>query len=308
MSQCDIVNLGKNSYPMHIKSYVKSIAAPYYQWRRRKHQMHQIRKEVHTAFCATSKSPVLVYQMGKVGSQTIYHSLQLADLPNSIFHFHFLSDDIRAVRNYHKKAGIPSSYPFDLAQAVRTELDKQGRKSCLIITLVRDPIAFVISNAFQNPQFINANLANVNGSIDPPKMVTYLTNLLSNPDAFTYMFNWFDRELKRVFLIDIFAQPFPKHVGYTVITGPQDKTLLIRMEDLSRIGCNAISSFLDMPKPLILTPANVGAEKEGGKIYQQVKQMIKLEPAIVNRIYSSTFVRHFYDDVMVQEFTDRWTK
>ena len=39
------------------------------------------------------KPPLLVYQIGKVGSTSVFKSLKVADLPFSLYHIHFLSHD-----------------------------------------------------------------------------------------------------------------------------------------------------------------------------------------------------------------------
>jgi len=47
--------------------------------------------------------PILIYQMGKVGSTTILKSLKNAQIQNPVYHIHFLSSDgIRNAERYFK--------------------------------------------------------------------------------------------------------------------------------------------------------------------------------------------------------------
>ena len=44
--------------------------------------------------------PILIYQMGKVGSATVHETLLHANLPHPIYHIHFLSYD--GIKNAEK--------------------------------------------------------------------------------------------------------------------------------------------------------------------------------------------------------------
>ena len=49
--------------------------------------------------------PLLVYQMGKVGSKTIAHSLYKANIERHIYHVHFLTPELvlkKSVKNFSK--------------------------------------------------------------------------------------------------------------------------------------------------------------------------------------------------------------
>lgn len=49
------------------------------------------------------KTPILVYQMGKVGSSTIVNTLKSSNINNPVYHIHFLSSEgIYSIENYYK--------------------------------------------------------------------------------------------------------------------------------------------------------------------------------------------------------------
>lgn len=246
---------------------------------------------------------MLVYQMGKVGSKTVYESLRAVAFPHPLFHLHFISDDITRYRKLFAASGYEQApIEFDLGDAIRGELRRPGASRCKVISLVRDPIAFTISDLFENPEFAKTNLRSSDGAIDPQKAAAYLTTLVNQPDTFDYVFDWFDRELKREFDIDVFAEPFPKDLGYARLAGRRADALVIRMEDLSRVGPEAIAHFLDLREPLKLVDTNVRKDPA----YAWVLENTRLSQARLDQVYASRFVRHFYSDEAVNAFARKW--
>ena len=98
--------------------------------------------------------PVLIYQMGKVGSESIQASLSALNLPS--IHAHFLSwQNLRDVEKYYLRrphAKVPEH--IIRSKRLRAIMDKTwGRIQWKVITLVREPVAGTISDVFQNLTF-----------------------------------------------------------------------------------------------------------------------------------------------------------
>lgn len=267
------------------------------------------RHEAKSAFLNPNTPPIIIYQMGKVGSSTIYNSLIHTSLANPVLHLHFLSPDLPKHRKAHKQAGIyPFPYHLYLGEATRKVISKYRNFPIKIISLVRDPIAFHISNLFQNPSFAKKLVVNDAGFINVDKATEYLENSLKNPDTFSYIFEWFDRELKTVFDIDIFEDRFPVETGYCVYSKNNVEALVIRLEDLSEKGSKAISDFLDLDNMLVLKNKNVRDKSKVKESYKQVYEKISISPYLCNQIYSSQFVKHLYSKDMIKKLTLKWTK
>lgn len=212
-------------------------------------------------------------------------------------------------REFQLKAGnYPLPYHIYLGESVRRIIRKKSQISCKIISLVREPIAFVVSNLFHNPQFAPENLLDRSGTMDVGRAVQYLTKILEKEDTFDYVYNWFDRELKTVFDIDVFSYPFPREDGYAVYTRNAVETLLIRLEDLSSKGPGVLTHFLAAPQAIRLDAHNTRAESRHGHVYLSLLNTIKIEPSICRRIYSHKFSKHFYSDDMIDRFVERWSK
>ena len=262
-------------------------------------------REARHAFSDPALPPVLVYQMGKVGSSSVYDSLLNADLRNPVLHLHFLSEDLIQYREELKRAGwSPLPYHIYLGEAVRKVLPRH----CRIISLVRDPIAFVVSNLFENPYVATGMPLTRRKTLDAKKALGYLERELAGPDAFTYVNTWFERELHRVFGIDVFGEPFPKELGYAIYGSASAKALVLRLEDLSREGPKAIASFLDLPAPLELRHSRVATESESAEEYRDVLSNVCLDASLCRQVYSSRLVTHFYDETSIEGFISKWTR
>lgn len=261
------------------------------------------------AFCPFRQPPILVYQMGKVASSTVCSSLKAAGLRNSVLHLHFLSEDLPDHIETHKRAGIHIiPYHLMLSRAVREILHGSENRLCKVITLIRDPIAFVVSDIFQNPKFARQNIEHANGTISVEKVSEYLHYKLSKPDALDYQDGWFDRELKRVFGIDVFASPFPKNIGFEVYKGKRVEVLLLRVEDLSTRGAEAMSQFLGIRRPVDLKQCNVRNDSKDSRQYESLLNSFSIDESLCRAIYSCRLATHFYSEEMINRFVSKWTK
>lgn len=265
--------------------------------------------EARLAFLDQERPPVLVYQMGKVGSSTVYNSLLDMGLKNSIHHVHFLSVDLPEYRRRHELAGIfPAPYHIFLGEALSKVIAKRRGFPIKIISLVRDPVALVVSALFENTYFNKELLENDSDVIDPQKAIDQLELYFQVPDNCRYIYDWFDREFKHVFGIDVFATPFPVEKGYEVYSYNNVEALVIRLEDLAEKGPKSIAAFLGLDAPLSLQLKNIRTEIKLSDSYQKVLNGICLDKDLCGEIYSSRFVKHFYTDEMIEKFITKWSR
>lgn len=261
------------------------------------------------AFSKTYSPPILIYQMGKVASSTVYASLKETSLKNEILHLHFLSQDLPNHRKTHYNSKISYiPYHIYLGESVRKILLASPDKMCKIISLVRDPIAFTISDIFQNPHFTKENITNKDGTIDTLKVYEHVHNILRQPETFRYQNEWFNNELKRVFSIDVLGEPFPLDTGFQTYKQGNIEALVLRVEDLSTTGKYAISDFLDLDGPVTLKYRNVRDKTKDATNYQWLINNLSLDPVLCKEIYSRGIAKHFYDDEMIGQFISKWAK
>ena len=94
------------------------------------------------------REPVLVWQMGKVGSSTIVNSLHQARFDGAVFHVHVLSGALIGRGELFKKAVRQGTVAYLYNVALR-ELLCGGNRRWKIISLVREPVGRNISAFFQ---------------------------------------------------------------------------------------------------------------------------------------------------------------
>jgi uncharacterized protein YktA (UPF0223 family) len=144
--------------------------------------------------------PIVVYQMGKVGSLTVYESLLKSSVyQENVFHVHRLNSEI--VPNTKKNKFLRELYD-----------NESAHNKWKVISLVRDPIARNISAFFHNleiflPNFYKQYRGN---NYDILKLVdVFYKSYPSNVPN-----NYFDAEIKTMFDIDVFSTSFDTSIGY----------------------------------------------------------------------------------------------
>lgn len=252
---------------------------------------------------------VLVYQMAKVGSQTVVRSIRAARPGLPAFHVHTLTDDgIAAMQAFYRSSGWASLLWAGHLLVSRC-LQQQLRQGVMpgrwkVVTLVRDPVARNISLLFQLgrrllPDFDERCDA---GRLDP---VAILEQFAADFPRQVACMRWFRDELHPVFGVDPFATPFDREAGYHRYRGSFADVLLLRTEDLDRTGAAALRSFLGLQQ-LRWKRANVGTEKANGLRYARLLDRLQLPQAFVDRYYDTPEVRHFYSLDELDRLRSRW--
>lgn len=286
----------------------KLIPAPVLPHWRAYRQRRSATTAVKRAFYSGDGPPILVYQMGKVGSTTVCRSLEAVNLGHRVLHVHFLSNELpEKRRRYIRSIKYPPAVHYDVSQAIRKQLSGGHARDLKIISLVRDPIARLVSSLYEVPELMGADVKTYTGMIDPSSATEYLERRIADPGGLDYEYTWFDREMKTVFGIDVFAHPFPREKGWTTISSDNVDLLLLRLEDLSSVGPQAIAEFLGLRDPLEMVAGRVRSDSVSGASYARVIQTLSLSRPLTEQVYGSRIVRHFYSDDLINKFLDRWS-
>ena len=271
----------------------------------------------------SSKLPILIYQMGKVGSTTVEQSLKQADINRRVYHIHYLTPewlktyDQKREQSYqlaNKKQAKDVWTAQYVAKLVKKPL-RDGEK-WQVITLVRDPVARNLSSFFQHITMERLNSENmyilksdeydfevtiVDNNLDQLIALFFERNRHNSPLAF------FDRELKGVLNVDVFSSDFPIEQGYKIYKTDRVDVLLIRLENLNDCGPAALEEFLNIEK-IALVKMNVGLEKNYSDAYQQFKNSIILSEAYLDKMYNSKYSHHFYNQAEIEQFREKWSR
>lgn len=253
-------------------------------------------------------SGVVIFQMGKVGSSSIYESLKRVEPDLPVYHAHVLTpsqlDATEALTKVHWEAHRNPMHLWH-SLVLRDKLKKPVRQKWKVITLVRDPIARNISAFFQTKHLLsNADQQTLLSSTDAEELMELF---LANFYAHEAPINWFDKELEPVFGVDVFDRPFPREAGYCIYEGDMADVLLIRLEDLARCQTAAFQDFLGL-KNFELKKTNVGKDKSYSQAYARMLNCIGLPETYVEQMYGSKFAQHFYGQEELTKFSRRWLK
>lgn len=255
--------------------------------------------------------PILVYQMGKVASQTIAETLVRLDLPSPVFHLHVLSqqlleEDERRYRTNWTKDGTPAH--LWTSQHVRRRLEADPESRWRIVTLVRDPIARNVSMFFQTThRWLALDPQRARYAEDPDSLMEELRERFFEHFAgHDFPDTWFDSELRRFFGIDVYEEPFGTSRGYQIYANDKVQVLVIRAEDLRACASAAFRDFLGVDVHE-LRDVNVSDEKSYASVYRRFVETVNLPATYLARMYGSRYARHFYTQEELDAFRRRWT-
>ncbi|MCU0286868.1 MAG: putative capsular polysaccharide synthesis family protein [Acidobacteria bacterium] len=257
--------------------------------------------------------PILIYQMGKVGSTSVYNSLKCAGISNSLFHVHQLSDEgIKRKEmwlKHHEALEIP--WVKEDLQYIKKikELITRNRSEFQwkIITMTRDPVSVKLSAFFENIEvygntvFDSPDKVNIAKTIDCIRKEAFDLEKINGD----YYHVWFDEELKTVFDIDVYQVPYDFNKGYTIITKEEVSVLVMRIEDMSESFQDAMAEFLKIDK-IKLIKDNTADNKKYWHEYQTVLKNFKLPLEFLDLIYATPYARHFYRNDKNRKSWEKW--
>lgn len=256
---------------------------------------------------------ILIYQPGKVGSQSVWNSIK-----DKSIQFHSIMCPYGS-----------SLYPKVLLDYY---VNKLTTKKLKIICGVREPIARDFSAFFQNSENILWPFTSMNGNIfwnygdylnknkkktddslkikrDSLKWEYSLEYTMKKLQKFIIQqkldeFSWFDYELKAIFDIDVFAYPFDKDAGYTIIKKNNIEVLLLKLEALSSLSA-VIADFIG-DKNYVLNSTNKNTDKIYSYTYQELRSKVPICSEYYAYYYVDSRIQHFYTPTEIEGFQNYW--
>lgn len=251
---------------------------------------------------AELNDPVLVYQMGKVGSRAVFEALAALPVrPPALYHFHELCG-LDALEQALVQLGDAPARALDFvreAQAVRARFVACDPWRWKVITLVRDPVARNLSSFFYDitryiPDFYERETSSAE------LLEAFLTRLdHDTPLA------WFEQQAEPLLSLDIYAAPFPREHGYALLHSDRIDWLTLRAEDLATRIAPAMHALLGI-SGFACAKTNAGEDKPYAAVYQRFLSEAQLPAAYLDRVYGSRLARHFYDAGERELMRRRW--
>ncbi len=259
------------------------------------------------AFDQTLREPnfVLVYQMGKVGSSSIEASLEHCNIPS--WHIHTF-DDNEEFQMYRNTSDVGCFFDWHIRAAYRLTLSHRlrilkKRDHIKIITLVRDPVATVVSRFFQDLhiQLIEGKKNNaIHGDMDAT--LNHLIDAFDNKLRHDYFTEWFDRELKRQFGVDVMPHLTDPTQTHWRIQEKGCDVLLMKCEAINQ-SAEVLGAFLDQTD-FSLQSSNEASNKWYSALYQRFKETYPFERLF--SLYDAPIYKAVYSDDEIARFKQKW--
>ena len=261
---------------------------------------------------------LLVHTMGKVGSTTISASLRQQGIRRQMLMFqpHFISDEGRAFAERLATDGVGSWEQLAkkersgflrnrLLFAELARMRDTGER-VKVITLVRDPVATNVSGLFHNhlwwPAALKAQCA-----ASSPDCLEALGHYFLNSYPHDVPETWFDMEVRALYGVDVYAQPFDPARGYAVYHSDTADVLLLKLEMLNQAAPAAVRDFLGL-SAFELVESNTAEDKSYADLYKVFRRELRLPDAYLDRVYGSRFAHHFYSPAELAAFRGKWNK
>ena len=250
--------------------------------------------------------PVIVFQMGKVGSSSLYASLRALRPPREVFQVHLLHDLDRQEARVHAGYTRPTGTlpQFAKARALADRIARDDRR-WTVISVVRDPVERNVSAFFQViGEFVPDALERAaRGEVTVTELLEVFLGRYEQSAPIT----WFQAQMAPVFGIDVLAVPFDRERGWQTYESDRARLLVLRLEDLPRVAEPAVRAFLDAPDFTLVT-ANVGDDKSYAALYRQFRAEVVLPADHLDRMYDSDYARCFYSADEIAAARARWER
>lgn len=256
-----------------------------------------LRKYLAFRYSLIGKTPVIVYQMGKVGSLSVMRSLRACGV-TPVFHVHRLHPKNRATMRKVMQNNAWSEEP-EAAWIYQHILQKQ--RPTKLISLVREPVGRNISAFFQNLEVITGLSKEIVANHADTLYACFLSTYHHHVPL-----TWFDVEVHETLGIDVYAQPFPKEQGYIELRNGPFELLVLRAELPDADKAAAIQQFLGL-RQFKIVRENVSRKKWYADLYNHFKQHLKLPLDYLTEMSAAKYTRHFYTDEEIKQMTKRWS-
>jgi len=244
--------------------------------------------------------PILIYQMGKVGSAAIRDSLTKHGIEN--YQVHYLQENtVTKLKNRHVEIGMKIP-PHLLRSEIILEqklLDTSGFK---IISLLRDPVARNLSAFFQNIDSFFPN-----GSYKQ-KTSEELIDTFMKKYSHNVSINWFESEFKQTLGLDICDFDIDTSAGVYFFEKNGIDILLMKVESKDENKTAALIKFLDYDDDFELLKTNVGEDKSYAEQYKEFKKMIKIPTEYLDKMYNSRLITSFYSENDIEKMKNKWVR
>lgn len=233
-----------------------------------------------------NKTAIIIYQMGKVGSTSIFESLKNYGL--RVFKVHKLhpTKNFRFNPSINGLAIKPPSWFGENEHVYKSYIST--KQQVKIICPIREPFSRNISAFFQNlEQFTKVKQSKT--SLGTKELI----EIFFKEYPHHVPLRWFEFEMGKMLNINVYDYPFSKQQGYIVIKKANIELLVIKSELSNETKSQVIGEFIGIDG-FVLKNANVGRTKTYSKLYNDFKRQIVFDDTFIDMMLNSQYFEHFY--------------
>jgi len=228
------------------------------------------------------KTPILVYQMGKVGSSSIYWPLKKL-YSGAVLHAHNLRSD-----HYAQEVHILRDYL------------KDDHAPIILISLARDPIARNISAFFQSfKKFVGCRPDQYKGSVEQ------LLHIFIDDYHHHIPHEWFQKRMLQEFEINIYDHILRKDKTLFIEKGPV-KTLVMRQDITDELKEKYVRDITGLPT-FQLERKNRAEDKSYAELYSSFKKLPLPEDYVQEQL-STQYSNYFFTEQERDAMMKKWSK
>lgn len=232
--------------------------------------------------------PTAIYSAGRVGSTALLASLEAA----GVFAF---KPEMIAEEGQRKQYGNAAWFYDHVLQQHRP---------ARIITIVRDPMAQMVTEFFSKLRWITGE-EGVWKRRSTAELIDLFNGAYFEQGRHHTRLNWFEAEFQQTLHIDAYAHPFDTEQGYARFTAAPYDILLVQLEISNEAREQIIGDFLGVPG-LRIVRVNESEAKSYAEAYAAFKRQLVVTPQNLDTVYTSRYATHFYSAAFIAQRRDHW--
>ena len=246
--------------------------------------------------CLSEPRPLVVYTAPKTGSTSVEAALEAAGIPAPKIHFLHRVHAAAAAR--HAARGTAPPYHCMIEARLGPHLLGPDAHRFRVLSMVRDPVAQKVSDAFQSPRTKGRDPSDTAGML---RLVRARIERMAEDGV---ALRWFAEELGATFGFDPASSGLDPAAASWRLSPGGAELMIAKTERLDALG-PALSAFAG--RELALGRRNVREGTGDAARYRAVRDAVRLAPTTLDAIYGAPMVRALFAPEEIAAFRSRWS-
>lgn len=243
-----------------------------------------------------SKSAIIL-TMGKVGTLTICNSLESIGIKHVHPHsMRFTRPGVHFLSNVRLTPLQRVFYAYKtFTKRLKVFVWLSLSKEITIVSGVRDPYSRSISAFLEQAHYLDLDITQMT--------FEQLYEVYKKHYNLRGTLEWFDKEINKVFGIDIYNHEFDFNKGFQVVKSGKYRIFTYRIDFLNSLE-NELRTFIRNPKYKTLTTNKTTLDEN----YEKLKANIRFSKEEIKYVSESKYMHHFYTKSEINKLGKKWVK